>query len=214
MATTVFKKAGETVFRRHDDPGAGCVLETLMNRDPWRSDLPWPEGFEGGIAHRLDVWTSGAIWVADDPAELMAMREAFRGGLLEKRYLFVAARDVPWNHNEVRRSVAHDKRRKKRMVVQRSENTPHRGKWYPAHTRFQRVEDRLWRAVITTGVMHQIRVHAAFVGIPLLGDALYGGGPSDTGFRLHHVGLRHTRTSEATDAVALPAWARAYTDVQ
>ena len=55
-----------------------------------------------------------------------------------------------------------------------------------------------------TGVMHQIRVHAAFLGLALAGDRLYGGGPG--GFRLHHVGLSGGRWS--TSSVPLPAWAR------
>ena len=83
------------------------------------------------------------------------------------------------------------------MTCKRGVSTPHRGKWYPAHTRFRRLGKTtdagdLWEAVITTGVMHQIRVHAAFVGIPLRGDKRYGGGtPQDPKcpFLLHHVGL-------------------------
>ena len=41
-----------------------------------------------------------------------------------------------------------------------------------------------WQAEIHTGVMHQVRVHAAFVGLPLTGDRLYAGGPGT--LRLHH----------------------------
>jgi 23S rRNA-/tRNA-specific pseudouridylate synthase len=83
------------------------------------------------------------------------------------------------------------------MIVSRGAATPHRGKWYPADTRLRLlgpvVGGWLWEAVITTGVMHQIRVHAASVGIPLLGDKRYGGGAPPQGsaadFFLHHEGL-------------------------
>ncbi len=57
-----------------------------------------------------------------------------------------------------------------------------------------------------TGVMHQIRVHAAFVGLPLRGDHRYGGGRRDGGFFLHHVGLEGA--GFATSPVPWPDWAR------
>lgn len=171
--------------------------------------MDWPPGFEAGIAHRLDVPTSGALWLADTPAELSHMRSHFASGALTKVYRFRAARDVPWNEHRVDYPIAHDKRRKRRMVVQRGKTTPHRGKWYPAHTEFRRLKHDLWQATITTGVMHQIRVHAAFVGIPLAGDRLYGGGPaldSTVPFRLHHMGLRGP--DGGTDPVPTPEWAQ------
>ena len=91
------------------------------------------------------------------------------------------------------------------MDVRRGQDTPHRGRWLPASTALRRVGAGgglgLWEAVITTGVMHQIRVHAAFVGLALAGDRLYGGGapldaavvpglPDGVPFLLHHVGLQ------------------------
>lgn len=209
MATTWCKTAGTPVFPPHADPSGPCVLSSLLSAQPRRADLPWPDGFAGGIAHRLDVPTSGALWIADDPDELAIMRQHFAAGRLTKTYRFEAAKDVPWDTNEIRRPIAHDRRRKGRMVVQRGTNTPHRGKWYPAHTRFRRLKGRLWEAVITTGVMHQIRVHAAFVGLPLAGDRRYGGGPdlgAQTPFHLHHIGL--IGPDGGTDPVAMPDWAR------
>lgn len=203
MATTLYKPAGLTVFPPHADPEGDCVLARLLRDAPKRSQLPWPEGFAGGIAHRLDTHTSGALWVADDLDELTGMRACFRDGQLQKTYRFLAASQVPWDHNEVDRPLAHDRRKRSRMVVQRSQNTPHRGRWYPASTRFSRLGEHLWEAVIVTGVMHQIRVHAAFVGIGLAGDSLYGKGPPP--YRLHHVGL--TGPLGATAPVALPPWA-------
>jgi 23S rRNA-/tRNA-specific pseudouridylate synthase len=97
------------------------------------------------------------------------------------------------------------------MVCQRGKSTPHRGKWYPADTRFTRLDTNLWEAVIVTGVMHQIRAHAAFVGIALLGDRRYGGAPLPAGFAppgvtfaLHH----HEMEGLVTPAprLATPDW--------
>ena len=118
-------------------------------------------------------------------------RDLFTSKRLIKTYRFISYRSVPWTENRVQAPIAHDKRRRKRMVVQRSDSTPHRGKWYPAETRFRAIGGGIWEATMHTGVMHQIRVHAAFVGLPLAGDPVYGGGslpeaPEGVDFALHH----------------------------
>ncbi len=213
MPTTWNKPAGLPVFPPHDDPHGDCVLTKLLTAEPARGCQPWPEGFAGGIAHRIDISTSGALWVADDPAELAAMRAHFAQRRLRKTYRLRAARGVSWTDHVCDLPIAHDRRRRRRMIVQRGRNTPHRGRWYDAHTEFTQLRGDLWQVVITTGVMHQIRVHAAFVGLPLLGDRLYGGGappqtaPEGVQFFLHHEGLVGPG-DWSTTPVPLPDWAR------
>lgn len=96
------------------------------------------------------------------------------------------------------------------MVIQRGKETAHRGRWYPARTVFRRVQGSLFEAIIVTGVTHQIRVHAAFLGIALKGDRIYGGGPPASGqpaeapFQLHHVGL--SGAGFKTERVSAPGW--------
>lgn len=202
------KPAGLTVFPRHDDPGSDCVLARLLAAEPERGAVGWPAGFEGGIAHRLDTATSGAVAVASDPEQLAWLRELFGRRRLRKVYRFVAARDVSWDTNRCALPVAHDRRRKGRMIVQRGRATPHRGRWLPAVTQLLRLDGSLWEATMRTGVMHQIRVHAAFVGLPLRGDRAYGGGaatPSQPGFQLHHMGFEGPGVRTAP--VPTPAWA-------
>ena len=212
MTTTWAKPPGVPVFAPHADPAGACVLRDVLAAMPWRRDIAWPAGFEGGIAHRLDTATSGALWLADDLAELGAMRAAFASGALRKVYRLQGLVVPPWTEVVCDRAIAHDAKHKRRMVVWRHERTPHRGRWYPAHTTFRRLSGTSIEAVITTGVMHQIRVHAAFVGVPLVGDALYGGGapmegaPAGAPFRLHHVGL--TGSGFATAPVPAPEWVR------
>jgi 23S rRNA-/tRNA-specific pseudouridylate synthase len=204
MARTVFKPAGIPVFPPHGAPDGDCLLRRL--------NLPnthaWPIGFEGGLAHRLDTATSGAMLVAEDPDELLQLRRWFSEGRLLKRYGMEAARDVPWHHHRCDQPIAHDSKHRNRMIVQRGGATPHRGQWYPAHTAFDRHDGQQWRVTITTGVMHQIRAHAAFVGLPLRGDRHYGGGAAISAsvpFHLHCFELRGP-DGFVTDPVPAPPW--------
>jgi 23S rRNA pseudouridine1911/1915/1917 synthase len=209
MLRTLHKPAGLPVFPPHDDPGGDCVLTRLLREEPARRVLAWPDGFDGGIAHRLDVGTSGALAVADDPEELQALRGAFASKNLVKTYRFLTHKHVPWQENECDRAIAHDRRKRHRMVVQRGESTPHRGRWHEAHTAFTQVAGGLWQAQMRTGVMHQIRAHAAFLGLALAGDPIYGGGEAPeegAPFCLHHVGFTGPDGWD-TQPVPTPAWA-------
>jgi len=211
MARTLYKAAGVTVFSDRQNPSAKNVLAELLRAEPWRGEMSWSPGFEGGIAHRLDRHTSGALLVADSEEELRHIRSLFAHGAFCKTYRMLAAKEVSWNDNQCERPIAHCRRRKGRMIVQRGERTPHRGRWYPAHTEVKRLSGRLWEVKMRTGVMHQIRVHSAFLGIPIEGDRLYGGAKSahpdaPQGFLLHHVGMR-TECGVATSAVPMPDWA-------
>ena len=96
MLTTHDKPSGLPVFPPHRDPEGDCVLHRLLEAEPWRRAVPWPKGFQGGIAHRLDVPTSGALVVADDVKALAVIRTQFADGRLRKTYRFQAARSVPW----------------------------------------------------------------------------------------------------------------------
>ena len=180
------------MFPPHADPNGDCLqLRAGL------SGVGWPDGFAGGLAHRLDTPTSGQVIAAQTPDDLDWIRKLFRTGQLRKTYRFVSDGAVDWDEHVVDTPIAHDKRKRSRMIAKRGRNTPHRGKWYPAHTVFRRLGTTtdgggLWEAVITTGVMHQIRVHAAWVGLSLRGDKRYGGGNpvrEDVPFFLHHVGL-------------------------
>jgi 23S rRNA pseudouridine1911/1915/1917 synthase len=222
MPRTLNKPAGLPVFPPHNDATGDCLLRRLLEAEPWRREITWPAGFAGGIAHRLDNVTSGAVIAANDLAELQWLRDGFRGHRFTKTYLLLSDGDVPWDEDACDRAIAHHPRRRSRMVVQRGKNTPHRGKWYPAETRFRRVRWHLWEATMQSGVMHQIRVHAAFLGIPLQGDRLYGGAAvmakgiveadgdneARASFCLHHVGLTGP-DGFRSEPVPPPDWAPA-----
>ena len=231
------KCSGVPVFAPHHRPGPSLEAALLQSRPPQARPLDgerWPEGFAAGIVHRLDGWTSGLVIAARSLAALGRARELFSERALVKHYFFLSARSVDWQEHLVEHALAHDRRKRSKMVWQRGSSTPHRGRWYPAKTALSFLGavnytsttasgtpdvasgpasaasgtagavDRslgLWGATMSSGVMHQIRVHAAAVGVPLLGDRLYGGAPDPGGdgrFYLHHSGV------EAWPSAAIP----------
>ncbi|MFN7146631.1 MAG: pseudouridine synthase [Myxococcota bacterium] len=180
----LWKPAGIPVFPPHADPAGDCLLARLVAAHPGRGE-GWPPGFEGGIAHRLDTATSGLVVAARTPGDLAPLRAQFAAGELRKFYVFASDAPPPFAEQVRTEPIAHHPNRKDRMVTRRGPRTAHRGRWYEAWTRFRHLEDGWWEAEIRTGVMHQIRVHAAAAGIPLTGDEKYGGAPGR--FVLHAV---------------------------
>ncbi|MED5373062.1 MAG: pseudouridine synthase [Myxococcota bacterium] len=196
----LLKPAGLPVFPLHRDPGSDCVLKRLLAELPEQGECAWPEGFEGGLAHRLDIPTSGLVLAARSGEALLSARAAFSAKALTKTYRFLSGGEL--DHDQLSADgrctlpIAHHPKSRRKMVVQRHARTRCRGKWYPADTRFRHLGGRRYEAVIVTGVMHQIRVHAAHCGVPLLGDTLYGGqalpaesAGSGPAFYLHHAHL-------------------------
>jgi 23S rRNA pseudouridine1911/1915/1917 synthase len=170
----VEKPAGIPCFPPHGDPTGDCLLARLR-----RADLlgvgAFPPGFEGGLAHRLDTLTSGFLVVATTPAALAAVRAEWP--TLRKFYRFRSSAPVKFHERVITAPIANHARHADRVVVQRWPRERHRGRWLEAWTGLRRLPSPWWEAEIRTGVRHQVRAHAAFAGLPLDGDGLYGGSP-------------------------------------
>lgn len=140
------------------------LIETLRTMRPEARFLE--------LIHRLDRETSGLILVAKKPAALRAMHDALRKkGSVEKTYLALVAGAWPRHLRLIEAPLERYERRSGERMVKVS------GQGKPSSTRF-RIHRSLDRCTLVTaqpltGRTHQIRVHAAHAGHPLLGDDKY-----------------------------------------
>lgn len=191
-----------------------CVIHEdehllVVDKPPgWNTHAPAPHAGEGiydwlrhreprwaplAIVHRLDKETSGILVFGKTPTANRSLTEQFARRQAHKRYVCATDRPVSREAFVVRNRL--ERVGDRYAAVRSGEHGD------PAETRFRvirREGDLTWlEAEPVTGRTHQIRVHAAGEGVPLLGDVLYEGTPAG---RLHLHAARLQIRHPATDA--------------
>lgn len=132
---------------------------------------------------RLDMGTTGLVLFSLDRATQAELDRQVAGHDMRKTYLAVVRGAFPGGERLIDRPIGRDRHDARRMRACR----PGQGK--PAETRVRRVASAagrsLLRVELLTGRRHQIRVHLASMGFPIVGDELYGGARSAEGLLLH-----------------------------
>lgn len=144
---------------------SGTLVNALLFHDPVFRDVE-----RAGIVHRLDKGTSGVMVVAKSEAALAELQCRFKARETEKEYLALVWGHPPSNGRVETLIGRHPVHRQKMAVLQKGGRE--------AVSTFQTVEEfaevSLVQVGIETGRTHQIRVHMAYLGHPVVGDTTYG----------------------------------------
>jgi 23S rRNA pseudouridine1911/1915/1917 synthase len=152
----------------------GTLVNALLNYFPEIKNVG-EDKFRPGIVHRLDKETSGLLIVAKNNQAFNYLKEQFQKRKIEKHYLALIAGKLKKEKGVIEKPISRSKKTPtKQMVVEKNFTAK---KIKEARTEFnvvKRFNDyTLVKAIPKTGRMHQIRIHFASIGHPIVGDKKY-----------------------------------------
>ena len=179
----------------HPAPGnyEHTLVNALLHRFKGLSDIN-PK--RPGIVHRLDKETSGLLVVAKNNPAHLALAEQFEKHSVERKYIAVVEGVVEFDENVIDAPIGRHPLKRENMAVSFTKNT----KYAKTHYRTLKRSGALSLMELRpfTGRTHQLRVHLAFIGHPIMGDEKYGKKGDFPRLCLHaqEIGFIHPRTKK------------------
>lgn len=178
-------------------PGAGNREHTLVNALMFRfKELSSIDPERPGIVHRLDKETSGLLVIAKNNISHQSLARQFAEHSVERTYVALVKGRMEFDENFIEAPIGRHPHRRKSMSVQFSAEAKEAKTYYRTIKRWETAS--LLELRPYTGRTHQIRVHLAFIGHPVMGDSTYGKNNEFSRLALHakSVGFIHPRTGK------------------
>ena len=169
----------------------GDEADTMLNRCRlfvWEASGP-DAAEKVQLCHRLDTGTSGLLMAAKSPEAFAQMSDAMQRQLLQKTYRCITLGSPPMGQGTLTGYLT--KEEKKGLVLASDAPLSKKSKW--AQTQYRVLQEKggvaLVEIELITGRTHQIRVHMAHLGCPVLGDSKYGSNQANRAYRLKYQAL-------------------------
>jgi 23S rRNA pseudouridine1911/1915/1917 synthase len=149
-----------------------------------------------GIVHRLDKETSGLLVIAKNNFTHLALTGQFAKHSIKRKYIAIVKGAMEYEEHIIELPIARHPLKRKNMSVSFQVNTKYAKTYYRTLKRSKNFS--LLELKPFTGRTHQLRVHLAYIGHPILGDTKYGQNNKFTRLALHaqSIGFIHPKTEK------------------
>lgn len=154
----------------------GSLIEEVFTDFPYLRNVKGYKEFEGGLLNRLDNETGGIVFIAKNDHGFEYYSSQMKQGRIIKIYYAVVEGYSNVKSNIIKFPIVHHPKYSNRMIIY-EKNKKYSGKIQYGETEYRVINSNnswsLLEVRIRKGIRHQIRIHLAKVGLPIVGDKIY-----------------------------------------